>query len=63
MSYLKFVCKKCGHAVFVENNDTAFERIQTISYLECPECSAHFHKNWLLVGTVQELPVKVDDDL
>ena len=61
MSYLIFECKLCGHLVFVENNDTVFERIQTISYLECTECGAHFHKNWLLVGTVKELPVKEDE--
>ena len=55
--YVKFTCRKCGHAIFVSDRGTGTVRVkdlEEVAGLSCPTCGEEGHRNWYLSGVSKE---------
>lgn len=48
MRFLVFVCKKCGHEMYVENTENLMKDLCKLSSKDCPECGEEGYDLWLL---------------
>ena len=56
MRYVVFMCRKCGHQLYVENEDYLFKNLGQISNENCPCCGEDAEENWILMGLRKDFP-------
>ena len=63
--YFVFVCRKCGHKLYVHGNkDNALtiSALQEIAAKECPNCGEQGEENWALGFKSRGFPGEDGDD-
>ena len=46
--YTVFICRKCGHNLYVEEVPDFCKKLEKIAELDCPNCGEEGCKNWIL---------------
>lgn len=57
--YIVFVCRKCGHQLYVPTDGNLDVRlISGVAVTECPSCGEEGYENWILSRGAAEPPKK-----
>jgi DNA replicative helicase MCM subunit Mcm2 (Cdc46/Mcm family) len=56
MMYFVFMCRKCGHNLYVEENPNFLNRLGKIAVMDCPICGEEGYENWILSHVTTEFP-------
>ena len=57
--YTVFICRKCGHHLYVNEVDDFGKKLEEIADKDCPECGEEAYENWLLGFRTEEFPEEV----
>ena len=63
MRYLVFVCKKCGHELYVENTDNLMSDLCKLSVKDCPECGEEGLDLWILSRKESKFESEVNNNV
>ena len=54
--YTVFICRKCGHNLYVEETPEFAEKLGRIAIMDCPSCGEEGYENWILSCRKHEFP-------
>jgi len=54
--YLIFICRKCGHNLYVKDTPNFLKRLGEIAVMECPNCGEEGYENWILSNVAHNFP-------
>lgn len=54
--YTVFICRKCGHNLYVKEVDDFGKKLAKVADKDCPECSEEAYENWLLGFRTEVFP-------
>ena len=44
-----FLCRKCGHNLYVEESPALGEKLGEVAVMPCPNCGEEGYENWKLL--------------
>ena len=59
--YTVFLCRKCGHNLYVKETQWFGERLGKITITPCPECGEEGWDNWILSCRKYDFPEEAED--
>ena len=51
-----FLCRKCGHNLYVEESPTLGEKLGEVAVMPCPNCGEEGYENWVLSHRKRDFP-------
>lgn len=60
--YTVFICRKCGHNLYVEEVPNFGKKLARIAKLDCPNCGEEGYENWVLSRREHEFPEENSSD-
>lgn len=60
--YTVFICRKCGHNLYVEEVSDFGKKLERIAEMDCPNCGEEGYENWILSHRENEFPEENKND-
>lgn len=59
--YTVFICRKCGHELYVKDVKDMGKKLGEIAVMDCPNCGEEGYDNWILSGRKRYFPGEEED--
>jgi DNA-directed RNA polymerase subunit RPC12/RpoP len=56
--FMVFICRKCGHNLYVEETDELPKKLNGLNKRDCPNCGEEGFENWIWSGRKKSFPTK-----